>query len=446
MSTRNSRKKHALIVSAALMIAVANQITISIRFPQSHATTKPANRHTLGTRLMSFQRPKFPSGRKFSSKWKRCITQAILASLTKLSCFILVEIKFILCISISSNVMDLCLTTLTEWEIGQVKAIDELIRKCQLRYFAFERGHRVLNDMVNDYARHEEIPTFSERLRDTTPGMLRYFLIDLYSALEYSGFLCYCHYRNGNPDYSKSAKNVKFPCEVHKSVKERTAFIERYCQLLFGENACAHVNRERFEEIILKCQMLTEVSADENTVQPDQHQVETLQTLHFLRINTDLHRVLRPITTVQQGWLYFNLQDGSHEIVPDRIPGRDNDPEHWQSFELSPGCWITILSVGPDKLKHHPNAQEGGPNAQEGDPNAQEGDTPQSEMQLVSVAERLLRFVINTRNNLLEIVFPHHEDISVFDEDKVRRQDNGVYIDNKHITWAEFDRSEYGFC
>ena len=40
MSTRNSRKKHALIVSAALMITVANQITISIRFPQSHATTQ----------------------------------------------------------------------------------------------------------------------------------------------------------------------------------------------------------------------------------------------------------------------------------------------------------------------------------------------------------------------------------------------------------------------
>jgi hypothetical protein len=33
MSTRNSRKKHALNVSAALMIAAANQITISIRFP-----------------------------------------------------------------------------------------------------------------------------------------------------------------------------------------------------------------------------------------------------------------------------------------------------------------------------------------------------------------------------------------------------------------------------
>ena len=35
MSTRNSRKKHALIVSAALTVAAANQITISIRFPQS---------------------------------------------------------------------------------------------------------------------------------------------------------------------------------------------------------------------------------------------------------------------------------------------------------------------------------------------------------------------------------------------------------------------------
>ena len=122
---------------------------------------------------------------------------------------------------------------LNGWEESQIKAIDKLIQKCWLRYYAFEREHFLLNQPA-EFNMSEHM---SERLR--------YFATDLYSVLDYLCYFCHCHYKNNRqPSYSKEARNVKFPYKelktsdvpaMEESCRNKTErFLSEHFNTIFG--------------------------------------------------------------------------------------------------------------------------------------------------------------------------------------------------------------------
>lgn len=313
--------------------------------------------------------------------------------------------------------------------MSQVKAIDNLINECRLRYFAFEREHRLLN--TDGFTMSEE--RVSQRLR--------YFATDLYSVLDYLCYLCYCHYKNnGNPNNSREARNVKFPYKelkisdvlaMNNSWKKRTRqFVEQHFNTIFNNTGLQpdefdEATRQlynAFEEFILSCQIVTKVDGQENPVPQDEQppqrdNAKNFNTLHYLR-NTTVHRNLIDIA-VERAWLYVNLRDGSHEVSV-KIPQRIADSQNWQSIEVSPGCWITPPSVGSVGLETETVA-------------------------LLVILPKLLNFVIDTRNSLLQTAFS--DQIAEFNRDTVRRGLNdGVRIDQNGdginiitYNWTKFD-------
>jgi hypothetical protein len=328
---------------------------------------------------------------------------------------------------------------LTQWEENQVKAIDNLIQKCKLRYFAFEREHRVLNSLLDQ--NDELAPAFVEHLYEQVPQRLRHFATDLYSALDFLCYLCYCHFRNdGNSINDSTARNVNF---TYKNLKksdvagqevicstQRSEFVRRQFRTIltclntpdvFGPlDEVTQQKYDRFEEIIEQCQIITQIGGNGQPVQPQPDQLpdaNSFNSLHYLR-NTTVHRNFVHIA-VQQGRIYVNLQDGSHRILPGPIPEMENDPVHWQSIPTFPGCWIPVRSAGLG--------------------------SPETVMRLAIVTNNIRRFVTDTRNNMLGLAFPQAYGepggIPVFDENKVRYGlDDGVRIgNNQHYPWPVFD-------
>ncbi len=306
---------------------------------------------------------------------------------------------------------------LTQWEKDQIKTIDNLIQKCKLRYCAFEREHLRLNK-----AAPEDVETLKKGLKESVAERLRYFAIDLFSALDYLCYLCHCHFKNkGDPSNSGEARTVNFPYKnLQKSddVPQKTickgqkeSFVWENFKRIFGigQHASAPERYARFRQMILNCQVKTKIGADEKPLQqqePMKDAAKYFNTLHFLR-NSTAHRNLVDMK-VKNGWLYVNLRNKSREFVPERIPDRDNDPDQWQSIKFSLGCWVTVPFIS----------------------------TPEP---LLTVTPNLLRFVINTRDELLEIAYGPDGDIAKFDDDEVRHGlDDGVYI-GRHYLWAEFD-------
>ena len=272
---------------------------------------------------------------------------------------------------------------------------------------------------------------------------LRYFATDLYSVLDYLCYLCYCHYKNnGNPNNSREARDVKFPykklkeSDVHaindKWENEKRKFVtEQHFNTIFNktglqldqfDDATLQLHNA-FKEFILRCQVVTKVNGQGKPVpqnqQPQQSdEAKNFNTLHYLR-NTTVHRTLIGIA-VQDGWVYVNLRDGSHEVSVG-IPERNDDSQNWQSIEVQPGYWITLPSVGSVELKTETVA-------------------------LLGILLELLYFVIDTRNELLQMAFSGQ--IAEYNRDTVSTgQIDGVRIDQdgdgngiNFITWAQFDK------
>jgi hypothetical protein len=316
---------------------------------------------------------------------------------------------------------------LTQWEKDQIKTIDNLIQKCKLRYYAFEREHLRLNT-----AAPQDVETLKKGLKESVPKRLRYFAADLYSALDYLCYVSYCHFKNdGKPTNSAEARNVKFPyknlkksdvdgqevsCKKQRENFAWDHFITIYLYFQPGQfvlvDASTTERYDRFKRYVLNCQVITKIGADGQPLQQQDQMEEAatnFNTLHYLR-NTTVHRNLVDIN-VHNGWLYLNLLDGSHEFVPERIPDRDNDPDQWQSIEGS--RWVTVPFTS----------------------------TPE---RLLTVTPNLLRFVINTRDELLEIAYGPDGDIARFDDDEVRRGlDDGVHIgrqsNQRDYRWGVFE-------
>ena len=267
----------------------------------------------------------------------------------------------------------------TGWEKEEVDKIDKLLRRCQLRKIAFEEQQRHIKEI---------------RSEEQVAENLRYFATDLYSVLDYLCYLVYCHFRNkGQPSDSSEARNVKFPFKSKlrrsdvpgqetKFEAERKRFISTQFEILIGPPEAR--NNEEYtwlRDLILKCQIITEVDGTGQPVTPQPEPTEEAKffsALHYLR-NYTVHRSL-DAAVVKNGLLYYNNQTGSHEVVDGLIDEREKDP-NWESLEITPTYWIEIPPVGNNDKRFQP---------------------------ITIVAPRLLGFVMNIRNEILNAVFPNH--------------------------------------
>ena len=193
---------------------------------------------------------------------------------------------------------------------------------------------------------------------------------------------------------------------------------ERFLSNQFGELFGLPETNEMYpwwRDLILNCQITTKVDADGQPVTPQPEQTEnakTFRALHYLR-NCTVHRGL-VTATVENGVLYYNKQAGSHEVVHGRIDERENDPD-WESLEVTPTYWIEIPPEGNDVSRFQP---------------------------ITTVAPRLLAFVMNIRNAILNAVFPNHF-LNLDDPDRNDRVRfgflDGLHIGDRHYPMNDFD-------
>ena len=214
----------------------------------------------------------------------------------------------------------------TEWERRQVNCIDKLLQRCKLRKIAFERQQLNLGEDPS-----EEL--VSERLR--------YFAIDLYSVLDYLCYLIFCHFNNnGNRSDAQQARRVNFPS--HLAGRERSE-IEPLVNGLLGNfinnREATNPTYMELRELILNC-LTTEGGG-----QPPSIEVKSLKALRYL-LNCAVHRNL-VVASDRVGVLYYNRNNGTHEIVPGRINERENGPNgEWVGTKVYPAYWVEILTEG----------------------------------------------------------------------------------------------------
>ena len=205
---------------------------------------------------------------------------------------------------------------------------------------------------------------------------LRYFATDLRSVLDYLCYFRYCHNKNeGKPSDSQEARNVNFS----------------------------------YNEL----RMIFDVPLD-GQGQPFEQSVEAkrFNTLRYLR-NITVHRNLIH-SEMPKVWSYENLLDGTREFTTERKEERIRNSNIWKSVEFSKGCWITLpADCLEDILKDRKEA-------------------------LLIILDRLLRFVIKTRNKMLAMVSGQ---IYEYNHDRVRSgSDTGVQIrGDRNYTWDKFD-------
>ena len=215
----------------------------------------------------------------------------------------------------------------TKWEHGQINYIDKLLQRCKLRKIAFERQQNRIHQNQS-----EEL--VSERLR--------YFATDLYSVLDYMCYLLFCHFNNnGNRSDSPHARRVNFPSPMPgRSRSEIEASVDGRLKVFTNNMDVANPMYVQLRELILNC-LTTEGGANGGGGQPPSIEVRSLKALHYLR-NCTVHRNL-VTASARDGVLYYNQNNGSHEILPGRINERENDPNgEWVGIEIHPAYWVEI--------------------------------------------------------------------------------------------------------
>ena len=295
-------------------------------------------------------------------------------------------------------------TPMTTFEEEVIQDIDKLLRRCELRTIAFQIQQAEIQKTTS---------------RELVAERLRYFAIDLYSVLDYICFLFYCHFRNnGNRIDSSEARNAKFPFKsdlYSSSGEQETSFARKrneFCEVQSNFLGLRGEIATQYEKLILRCQIIIKVEDDGTTpVEPQPQPTDDSQAfhgLHFLR-NFSVHRnLVRPVVS-EHGLLYYNKKKGSHEIVSNRMPERDNDPDNWERYQVDRAYWIEIPPVG--------NLKPFRP--------------------ITIVAPNLLRFVVDLRNELLNLVFA--EKVSDFDYKVTYGYEHGVRIGNVRYTKEQFE-------
>jgi len=323
------------------------------------------------------------------------------------------------------DVHPLIMAGLTEWELQQIVNIDLLLRNAEVKNAEFNRVHTLLNEG------DQGVTEANERLR------FRCFLIDLYSVLDYMCFLLYCHYKNeGRPAFSIESRNVNFPFtnnlrrfqggdrnidpeRAHQN--RRNNWIRERCRLIFGEEREDQEDWNYFSEFVLSLQPLLYVNAAGDPIAADdvpeiEGDAESFSLLHFFR-NYCTHRDLVHLFP-DAGVFYINLNTNERRFVPEggEQPFQEANQNDVQQLEItSKGFWVEV----PYLQNYHQDR----------------GIQPTRPKPLLSLASRLLSFVIITRNNLLTFTLnnvPRYSHV-------VRRANDGLSVDGTVYPWENYD-------
>ena len=238
------------------------------------------------------------------------------------------------------------MASLTQWERTQLENVHLLLEQARTSIRDLEEKEKALR---------------SRRDVDTSRDWLTFrgITFDLYSVLDYTYFLLYCHFSNkGQPDFSRKANHLGFPSKpigVKTSQTDahdqRKKFVREKLQSLWGSKLGEETHFwQEIGDVILGVQPKLEVDSSGAVVGDGEPTIsggdeESFALLHFYRncsAHKDLIRFLpekswveinqntREIKLVrehqeQEGYFYYELDIGYWVYLPDAIARREQN-------------------------------------------------------------------------------------------------------------------------
>ena len=266
---------------------------------------------------------------------------------------------------------------LTSWEEHQLKTVELFFKRVKdaMDYFAKNEEN------LRGSADQEEERGFEEGQKDWLK--FREIVMDLFSALDYTWYLLYCHFsNNGQPDLSEKCVHLGFPyrkkgvkvcpeAPLHDQTKK---FAMEKMRLIWGErfNEDTHFWKE-ISQAILDIQpkdVVDSSGASVKGVRSQSGREESFALLHFYR-NCAAHRDLIKFMP-RKSWVQINQMTRETKLVNEK----QDDQDGYFYKELDKGYWIEL----PEHLSIH-------------------GDTNRL---LMDVLDQLLKSVKKTTNKLLQ--------------------------------------------
>ena len=234
---------------------------------------------------------------------------------------------------------------LTEWERSHIDSIHWLVENAshiEQHFKVKERGPDVEKDKSKDWM------TF------------RYFALDLYSALDYTWYLLYCHFSNGgHPDLTRKGTLLSFPskpggvkCSDNEDQDQRRKFMDDKTKLLWGDKfgPASHFYKE-IGGAILGIQPKVRVDNRGDIVEvvgplPGSDE-ESFALLHFYR-NCVAHKDLICFLP-KKTWVEINQNTREVKLITSDHPP---DRPGFYCREMEKGYWLQIPeSLGRAELQ-----------------------------------------------------------------------------------------------
>ena len=228
------------------------------------------------------------------------------------------------------------MASLTQWERTQLDNVHLLLEQARTAIRDLEEKEKALRS-GGDVDTSRDWLTF------------RSITFDLYSVLDYTFFLLYCHFSNkGKPDFSRKANHLGFPSKP-TGVKtsqtdahdQRKKFVREKLQSLWGSKLGeeTHFWRE-IGEVVVGVQPKLEVDDSGAVVGDGEATVssgneESFALLHFYR-NCSAHKDLIRFLP-EKSWVEINQSTRETKLVKER-----REQEGYFYYELDKGYWVNL--------------------------------------------------------------------------------------------------------
>jgi len=237
---------------------------------------------------------------------------------------------------------------LTKWEIYQRESIHLLLQNSMKNKVYFEEKDKSLRVAAGAGA----APTSS---RNDDWMKFRQTMFDLYSVLDYTYFLLYCHFSNGGEQENShnKASECGFPykykgvkiCETSKEQDKQDKFKKDNTDFLFsgklreGTHFCSIVD----EILLVQPKLHVYPNGEKIRREIPEGDGESLALLHYLR-NCSTHRSLIQFEPKQM-CVEFNHSTKEQKLVPIEKKSKNEDLYYYS--DLGKGYFIQLLDGGP---------------------------------------------------------------------------------------------------
>ena len=235
------------------------------------------------------------------------------------------------------------MASLTPWERTQLENV----------HFLLEQARTAILDLTE-----KEKALKSVKGMDTSKDWLtfRSITFDLYSVLDYTFFLLYCHFSNkGKPDFSRKANHLGFPSKptgVKTSEKDAhdqsRKFMREKLESLWGKTKIGEMTHfwKKIGEIVVEVQPKLKVDqsgavlGDPTISKGDE---ESFALLHFYR-NCSAHKDLIRFLP-EKSWVEINQSTRETKLVKER-----QEQKGYFYYELDKGYWVDLPEAiaGPE--------------------------------------------------------------------------------------------------